>query len=60
MASNKMCIRDRCYDTPLYVTFNGAISIVNSGKIRIYNATNPVTPVDTIDMGCLLYTSRCV
>jgi autotransporter-associated beta strand protein len=40
-----------CYDTPLYVTFNGAISIVNSGKIRIYNATNPVTPVDTIDMG---------
>ena len=40
-----------CYDTPLYLTFNAPISIVNSGKIRIYNATNPVTPVDTIDMG---------
>jgi len=39
-----------CYDTPLYATFDGAISIVNSGKIRIYNVTNSVTPVDTIDM----------
>jgi autotransporter-associated beta strand protein len=39
-----------CYDTPLYVTFNGPISIQNSGKIRIYSATNSVTPVDTIDM----------
>ncbi len=39
-----------CYDTPLYVTFNGPVSIVNSGKIRIYNVTNSVTPVDTIDM----------
>ena len=38
------------YDTPLYVTFNAPISIVNSGKIRIYNATNQITPVDTIDM----------
>jgi autotransporter-associated beta strand protein len=38
-----------CYDTPLYVTFNGPVSIVNSGKIRIYNANNSVTPVDTID-----------
>ncbi|MGD0208397.1 MAG: pectinesterase family protein [Verrucomicrobiota bacterium] len=40
-----------CYDTPLYITFNGPISIVNSGKIHIYNVANPVTPVDTIDMG---------
>lgn len=40
-----------CYDTPLYFTFNSAISIVNTGKIRIYNSTNTVTPVDTIDMG---------
>jgi autotransporter-associated beta strand protein len=39
-----------CYDTPLYVTFNGPISIVNSGKIRIYDSTNSATPVDTIDM----------
>jgi autotransporter-associated beta strand protein len=38
------------YDTPLYVTFNGPISIVNSGKIRIYDSTNSITPVDTIDM----------
>ena len=39
-----------CYDTPLYVTFNEPVSVVNSGKIRIYNAANPATPVDTIDM----------
>ena len=39
-----------CYDTPLYLTFNGPVSIVNSGQIRIYNSTNLVTPVDTIDM----------
>ena len=39
-----------CYDTPLYVTFNGPVSVVNSGKIRIYNSTNSVTPVDIIDM----------
>ena len=39
-----------CYDTPLYATFNGPISIVNSGRIRIYNTTNSTTPVDTIDM----------
>ncbi len=38
------------YDTPLYITFNAPISIINSGKIRIYNATNSTTPVDTIDM----------
>ncbi len=39
-----------CYDTPLYVTFNGPISIVNSGSIRIYDSTNSATPVDIIDM----------
>jgi autotransporter-associated beta strand protein len=39
-----------CYDTPLYLTLNGPISIVNSGRIRIYNSTNLVTPVDVIDM----------
>jgi len=39
-----------CYDTPLYLTLNGAISIVNSGKIRIFNVTNSTTPVDIIDM----------
>jgi len=39
-----------CYDTPLYITFNNPVFVRNSGKIRIYNATNSTTPVDTIDM----------
>ncbi|MGA9778253.1 MAG: pectinesterase family protein [Verrucomicrobiia bacterium] len=39
-----------CYDTPLYVTFNGPVSIVNYGQIRIYDSTNSTTPVDIIDM----------
>jgi autotransporter-associated beta strand protein len=39
-----------CYDTPLYVTFNGPVSIINSGQIRIYDSTNATTPVDIIDM----------
>lgn len=39
------------YDTPLYITFNNPIAIINSGKVRIYNAANSATPVDTIDMG---------
>ena len=37
-------------DTPLYVTFNGAVSNVASGKVRIYNVANPATPVDTLDL----------
>jgi hypothetical protein len=40
-----------CYDTPLYITFNGPVTVANSGKVRIYNINNPVTPVDTIDLG---------
>ena len=39
-----------CYDTPLYITFNGPVSLVNSGSIRIYNVNNPSTPVDTINL----------
>ena len=39
-----------CYDTPLYVTFNGPVYVVKSGKIRVYNAANPATPVDVINM----------
>jgi autotransporter-associated beta strand protein len=39
-----------CYDTPLYITFNGPVSIVNSGSIRIYNVNNPTTPVDIINL----------
>jgi autotransporter-associated beta strand protein len=38
------------YDTPLHITFNGPVSIVNSGQIRIYDSTNSTTPVDIIDM----------
>jgi len=39
-----------CYDTPLYVTFSSTPSLRSAGKIRIYNVTNSVTPVDTLDM----------
>lgn len=39
-----------CYDTPLYVTFNQTPALRNAGKIRIYNVTNSVTPVETIDL----------
>ncbi len=39
-----------CYDTPLYLTFNQAPVLRNAGKIRIYNATNSFTPVETIDL----------
>ncbi len=38
-----------CYDTPLYMTFNTAPFSTGTGKIQIFNATNSVTPVDTID-----------
>jgi pectin methylesterase-like acyl-CoA thioesterase len=40
-----------CYDTPLYLTFSQAPTLRNTGKIRIYNANNTATPVDTIDLG---------
>jgi len=39
-----------CYDTPLYLTFSQAPTLINVGKIRIYNVSNPSTPVDTLDM----------
>jgi pectin methylesterase-like acyl-CoA thioesterase len=39
-----------CYDTPLYLTFSDTPKLRNVGKIRIYNATNTNTPVDTIDL----------
>jgi len=39
-----------CYDTPLYLTFNQPPVLRNAGKIRIYNLTNPATPVDTLDL----------
>ena len=41
-----------CYDTPLYVTFSVAPTLrtPGTGKIRIFNSANSVTPVDTLDM----------
>jgi pectin methylesterase-like acyl-CoA thioesterase len=39
-----------CYDTPLYITFNQPPLTRNAGTIKIYNSTNPATPVDTLDM----------
>ena len=39
-----------CYDTPLYLTFSQPPVLRNAGKIRIYNAANNVTPVETIDL----------
>ena len=39
-----------CYDTPLYVTFSQAPVLRNAGTIKIYNATNSTTPVDTLDL----------
>jgi pectin methylesterase-like acyl-CoA thioesterase len=40
-----------CPDTPLQITFNTAPVLGSAGKIYIYNTTNAVTPVDTIDLG---------
>jgi pectin methylesterase-like acyl-CoA thioesterase len=39
-----------CYDTPLYVTFNQPPVLNNTGTIKIYNVTNPSTPVDTLNL----------
>jgi hypothetical protein len=38
-----------CYDTPLTVTFSDAVSLGNIGAIKIFDAANPGTPVDTIN-----------
>lgn len=40
-----------CLDTVLRLTFDTAPTIGNAGRIRIYNATNTTTAVDTIDLG---------
>ena len=39
-----------CSDTPLTATFSDNISLGSYGSIKIFNATNPATPVDTIDV----------
>ena len=38
-----------CYDTPLYLAFSTTPVSTGTGKIQIFNVTNPGTPVDTID-----------
>ncbi len=38
------------YDTPLSITFSVAPTLRAAGTIKIYNANNTVTPVDTIDL----------
>jgi hypothetical protein len=38
-----------CYDTPLYLAFDRVPVSTGTGTIKIYNVTNSVTPVDTID-----------
>jgi pectin methylesterase-like acyl-CoA thioesterase len=39
-----------CPDTVLRLTFDTAPVIGTAGRIRIYNATNTATPVDTLDL----------
>jgi len=38
-----------CYDTPLYMAFDRQPFSTGLGKFQIFNVTNSVTPVDTID-----------
>lgn len=40
-----------CVDSVLRLTFTAPPTLGTAGRIRIYNLTNPVTPVDTIDLG---------
>jgi PKD repeat protein len=39
-----------CYDTPLYMAFDRVPVATGTGTIKIFNVTNSVTPVDTINM----------
>jgi pectin methylesterase-like acyl-CoA thioesterase len=39
-----------CVDAPLKLTFDLPPVVGSAGRIRIYNVTNPATPVDTIDL----------
>ncbi len=41
---------DICVDSPLRITFDQTAGLGNAGRIRIYNVTDTVTPVDTIDL----------
>jgi pectin methylesterase-like acyl-CoA thioesterase len=39
-----------CIDTYLEITFNQTPFVGNSGKVSIFDVSNPSTPVDTIDL----------
>lgn len=39
-----------CYDTPLYLTFSAPPVLRASGTVKIYNVTNALTPVDTLNL----------
>ena len=39
-----------CVDALLKITFNQTPSVGSTGKINIYDASNPTTPVDTLDL----------
>ncbi|MGH8024935.1 MAG: pectinesterase family protein, partial [Limisphaerales bacterium] len=39
-----------CVDTPLSLTFSQKPSVGTTGKIQIYDESNPGAPVDTLDM----------
>ncbi|MFM2082515.1 MAG: hypothetical protein RL380_1206, partial [Verrucomicrobiota bacterium] len=45
------------YDTPLYVTFSQTPLLRNVGTIKIFNATNAATPVETIDASLISSTN---
>jgi PKD repeat protein len=49
-----------CYDTPLYLAFNQTPVSTGAGKINIYDSTNSVTPVDTIDTSAGNVQSRTI
>jgi hypothetical protein len=39
-----------CYDTPLSIAFSEAPTLETNGTIKIFNVTNSITPVDTINL----------
>lgn len=47
-----------CYDTPLTVTFSDTVSLGTIGAIKIFDAANPGTAVDTINASAGLVQQR--
>lgn len=42
--------RDQCVDAPLRIAFDGVPSLGSAGKVRVYDAASPTTPVATVDL----------